>query len=266
MFSTLFQFSWRRYQRLWLSLALGLFGFQWMMASMYESLTPMFSTSGLGSQAMPDLLNVFTGGTSILDPVGWLGTGYAHPIPLVLMLTWSIVVPANAIAKEIEDGTAELLFARPIARSQVLAARVSHFLVGLIGLMVASAFGTLLGLQLSPLDGVSLEKVVFLNASFVPATLLISGLCFALSAAYSQRSTAVSMAIIFTVISYVINFAGQLWEPMRGLLDYSIFYHTVAATWATDGMNTPAVLITTGIFVLMLIVAFERLQHRNITP
>ena len=267
MFKTLLFSALKRYRRMLISLSAGIFSFQVMMGSMFDSFAPIFSGGGPAANTMPDALNVFTGGASMFDPIGWLGVGFAHPIPIMLIVVWSLVVSANSVAKEIEDGTAELLYTRPVSRSTILGSRVAQFLIGLVVLLGASYLGSLAGIQLSDTlsSQVSQMEILKMTASYIPLAFLVAGLGFFISSAMSQKSSVISIVLGFVIVSYFLNFAGQLWDVLKDVVDYSIFYQTIAARWAVDDINGFALLIISIISVGLITASFLVLNRRNIT-
>ncbi len=267
MFKALYSAAFRKYKRMLISLAAGMFAFQLLMGAMFDPFAPYFSESGFTADgAMPDALGVFTGGANMFDPAGWLGVGFAHPIPIVLIVAWALVTSASAVAKEIEDGTAELLFTRPVARAKVLTARVVHFLAGLATLLAASFIGAVVGMQFSETLSahVGYGDVLLMVASYIPLALLVAGLGFAVSAAVSQRSIATSTVTVFVVASYFLNFAGQLWEPLKDVVGLSVFYQTVPAVWAMDGPRLGPVVAIIVISGALTAAAYWILNRRNI--
>ena len=55
--------------------------------------------------------------------------------------------------------------------------------------------------------------------------LAISGYTLLLSAAGRFRSKVLGLAVVITLVQFLINVVGQLWDPMEWLRPYTVFYH-----------------------------------------
>jgi ABC-2 type transport system permease protein len=268
MIKSLVLTNFKKYRRLLFSLAIGMFLFQLLMAGIYDSMAPYFAAQnqineGVGGNL--ETLNAFTGGADMFSPAGWLAVGYAHPIPIILLLGWIVAVSGGAIAKEIEDGTSEMLFTRPIRRSRVLGARMLHLSLGALIILSSAYLGTAVGMTFSQgLSSITQTQILKMLSSFFPLGLVLASVGCLASAYFSQKSVAVSIASGFAIIMYVLNFAGQLWEPLSGWIKFSIFYHTVPANWGDSNINLSAILMIIGLSVLSLALAFKVLSRRNI--
>ncbi|MDX1765863.1 MAG: ABC transporter permease subunit [Candidatus Saccharimonadales bacterium] len=239
MFRSIFRASWAQHFKLWLGLVFGLFLFELLMAGIYESTTGYLSGSVFGPQELPDLFKAFTGGGSnMFEPLGWLGLGYTHPVPIILFISWTIVLSSAAIAKEVETGTGEMLFSRPVDRRLLLLARMMVWFTGLLLIIVAGILGTLAGKNLGGgLESISIGDTIELGAAILPLLFVVAGLGYFATALFSQRAKASAIATWFAVASYFLNFASYLWEPLKEWGQLSVFNHAVPAEWADNGVN-----------------------------
>jgi ABC-type transport system involved in multi-copper enzyme maturation permease subunit len=265
MFNALLKDMNNRNIKLWSGLALGMFLFQLMMSGIYESMAQYFVAGIFGTGELPAVFNVFTGGSNMFEPLGWLSTGYVHPVPIVIVMVWTILISSGSVAKEVEDGTGELLFSHPVSRYLILNSRILYWLAGLVGIIIAGVVGTVTGMHLgggfASVSGTDLFELVF---SLVPMLFLVAGLGFITSSAFSLRARSSSVATFFVVGSYFLNFAAQLWKPIYGLAKYSIFYHTIPGDWATNGIKAVETLVMIGVGVILMMLANLILKNRDI--
>jgi len=239
MFRSIFRASFAQHFKLWLGLASGMFLFELLMAGIFESTTGYLSGTFFESQELPDLMKAFTGGgANMFEPLGWLGLGYTHPVPIILLMAWSIIPSSSAIAKEVETGTGEMLFSRPVDRRKVLMARMAVWFSGLLLIIASGILGTLLGKTLGGgLEIISLGDVLELGSAVLPLLFVVAGLGFFATTVFSIRSKASAIATWFAVASYFLNFASYLWEPLKEWGRFSVFNHAVPAEWAEFGIN-----------------------------
>jgi ABC-2 type transport system permease protein len=213
-----------------------------------------------------------------------LAIGYVHPLVQTLLCIWAVGRTAGAIAGELDRGTLELLLAQPLPRWRLI---LAHFLVDLcvIPLVCLALWsGTLLGTQiLGPftideetlrafrLPQVSshtlldIDAIAFGKGLWNVAGLLfaLSGVTMVLSAVGRFRNRVLAVAVLLTVLQFLINLIGQLWETVAFLRPLTVFYYyqpqriTLTGTWTVDpgevwggqplvSLNVLAVLVTVG--------------------
>jgi len=203
------------------------------------------------------LINTIIGGDSVTlnSAMDMLSIGYVHPLMQTIFCIWAIGRAAGAIAGETDRGTSELLLAQPMPRSRLL---LAHFTIDLmvIPLLCLSLWlGTWMG---TTLTGPIKEKVEQLEfrvplpmkllptetpeqtskrlevrpLDFGPALWSVGGLIFAvtgytmwLSAAGRFRWRVLGAAVLLTLLMFLINLLGQLWDVLAPLRPLTIFYY-----------------------------------------
>jgi ABC-2 type transport system permease protein len=267
MFGTLARTTWRRERHLRWSLAIGMFLMGLLLAGTYQAFgTGLIPQSVVDQFSTLKVFDAFTGsGVNLLEPEGWLGFGYVHPFTLILTVAWIVSVAAAAIAREVEDGTIEFLASRPVDRRIVVGARYAAWLAGMLALFAATYLGTAAGIVLfDALSGFSLAKALYFPVSLMPAALLLGGLAFLISSAVSSRSRVFAVVIGFTVASYFLNFAANLWDPLAPFAPLSLFHYVTPAEWALHGIDWPSAAVMTAIGVALLAAAMVVVDRRDI--
>jgi ABC-2 type transport system permease protein len=162
-----------------------------------------------------------------------LSIGYVHPLIQTILCIWAIGRASGAIAGELDRGTLELLLAQPVARYQLIAA---HFVVDLvtIPLLALSMWaGTCLGVLAFGLGEPSAEIPTFAEvASFAPALANVALLLFAvtgytmlLSAAGRWRPRVMGIAVLLTLLQFLINVIAQAWKTIEWTRPLTVFYY-----------------------------------------
>jgi ABC-2 type transport system permease protein len=197
------------------------------------------------------LVQTIAGGESIRfeRAMDVLSIGYVHPLVQTVLCVWAIGRASLAIAGEIDRGTMELLLAQPVPRWRVILAHlgVDAIVIPLVALSLwaGTAVGAALvgpfeapssaaldlpaGLVLPPVDPAVLQ--VDLRA-FGPALwnvgallFAVSGLTMALSAAGRFRNRVIGGAVLLTLLQFLVNVVGQLWDAAAWLRPFTVFYY-----------------------------------------
>jgi ABC-2 type transport system permease protein len=214
---------------------------QRIIEELLPAITPFIGLMDLRQvlfQGSGKLLQTFMGGETIhfervLD---LLSVGYVHPLVITIFCIWAIGRAAGAISGELDRGTMELLLAQPVARWRVV---VAHLCVDGITIPLLSLslwLGNWLGiwltgmLQLGGTPAGSSQQVdprVFGPALINVAALLfaVSGYTMWLSARGRFRGRVMAVAVLITLLQFLVNVIGQLWDTIAPLRQFTIFYY-----------------------------------------
>lgn len=190
--------------------------------------------------------------------------GYVHPLVQTIFCIWAIGRASGAIAGEIDRGTMELLLAQPLPRYRLLLAHLFVDAITIPCLCLTLWTGTCLGtwivgeikpekVEIKPPDNVPLfvrpflpkpppeteetrqhekERLAIHPAGFLPALPVVAGLIFAvggytmwLSAAGRFRWRVMGYAVLITLLQFLVNVLGQMWDVIAPLRPLTIFYY-----------------------------------------
>jgi ABC-2 type transport system permease protein len=209
------------------------------------------------------LIQTFLGGedAKFLNPQDTLALVATHPLVQAIVCIWAIGRGAGAIAGEIDRGTMELLLAQPVARKKVVLAHLLVDLTVIPILCLAVAAGIWFGVSLvgtftvdpgvyyamhmeppNPLPSYSVDPGVVRPGLVNTAALLfaVSGYTMWLSAAGRSRTRVLGLAILVTLVQFLVNVIGQLWEGLAFLRPFTVFYYyqpqaiNLKGEWAID--------------------------------
>jgi ABC-2 type transport system permease protein len=193
------------------------------------------------------LVQTLMGGESIrLDRVlDMLSIGYVHPLVQAILCIWAIGRAAGAIAGEIDRGTMELLLAQPVARYRVVLAHLCVDLLAIPAFCLSLWLGTWLGTWLvgllelgAPADSADFaDPRVFAPALVNVAALLfaITGYTMALSARGRFRGRVMGLAVFVTLLMFLVNVIGQLWDVVEPLRPLTVFCYYQPQRIILDG-------------------------------
>lgn len=193
-----------------------------------------------------------------------LSIGYVHPLVQTILCVWAVGRAAGAIAGELDRGTLELLLAQPLARFRVVLAHAWVDLLTIPVLCLALWAGTWLGawlvgpIRVNEADLPKLpvpvrmkppspEQLRLEPAAVGPAlanvaalVFAVSGTTMALSAAGRFRSRVLGTAVLVTLLQFLVNLVGQLWDALAFLRPLTVFYYyqpqqvILSGTWSVD--------------------------------
>jgi ABC-2 type transport system permease protein len=194
-----------------------------------------------------------------------LSIGYVHPLMQTILCVWAVGRASGAIAGELDGGTMELLLAQPLARFRVILAHGCVDLLTIPVLCLALWGGTCLGDRLvGPIkpDPGAVKDAAFpllppppddpelyqLHPARVGPALVnvaalvfaVSGYTMALSAAGRFRGRVLGAAVLITLVQFLVNLVGQLWDALAFLRPLTVFYYfqpqqiILARVWTVD--------------------------------
>lgn len=224
------------------------------------------------------LMQTLMGGESInLDhAMDVLSIGYVHPLMQAIFCIWAVGRASGAIAGEIDRGTMELLLAQPIPRYRIV---LAHLMVDCLtipllcfSLLAGTYLGTWLVWPIKVPERVEPELLSVYPGQFGPALWNVAALIFAvsgytmwLSAVNRFRWRTLGIAVYATFLMFLINVVGQLWDVLKPLRPFTVFYYyqpqqiILKQKWTVDfgmvwnggqplcSVNVMVVLLTVGI-------------------
>lgn len=235
-----------------LAVALLLLAFECLWAKITDrisnDLMPQLKWLGMGQNVSPEeientifggpgkIVKVFMGGgdISLFRTTDMLSVGYVDPLVIVILCVWAIGRAAGVIVGELDRGTMELLLAQPVARYRLI---LAHFCVDVVAILVLCLSlwaGNWLGLTLveikevsGPSQGALISPWIFGPALKSVAALLfaISGYTMWLSAMGRFRGRVLGLAVLVTLLQFLIHVVGQLWDAVACLRPFTVFYY-----------------------------------------
>jgi ABC-2 type transport system permease protein len=169
------------------------------------------------------------------------------------------------IAREMEQGTLDLLMAQPVPRYKVILAKFSVFIVSAFLIAVFSILGIMAGAATvdTPVN-LSSISLVFVEAFLL--VLALGSVTLLCAAVFLRPRHALMVAGMFMGLSYILNFVvPALPEAFEWLRNLSVFYHFQPADIATDvALNGLSVAIYVGVFVVCTGAALITFQRRDL--
>jgi ABC-2 type transport system permease protein len=203
-------------------------------------------------------------GINLQRAMDMASVGYVHPLVQTIFCIWAVGRASGAIAGEIDRGTMELLLAQPIARFRLILAHLIVDGITIPLLCLSLWIGTCLGtalvgeivpekVDIQPPKDLPLiakifwpkpppeteqtrqaerERLAIHPAQFLAALPVIAGLLFAisgytmwLSSAGRFRWRVMGYAVLITLVQFLVNVLGQMWNAIAWLRPLTVFYY-----------------------------------------
>lgn len=210
--------KWTLRQRRWSIIwwCLGVFGLIFINMIFYPSFKDSAAEFQKSLQNLPDTaVQLFGGSTDLFSPVGFLNSQVFFLMLPMLLAILAIGLGSSLIAREENDLTIELLLARPLSRSRLLAAKA---VAGVIILAIVSFAGFLTTLLLGWGVHIGVPSQAIVEASW--ACFLLSLVCgaiaFLLSAVGRARSASIGVGALVALGGYLVVSLSNTVDWLKG--------------------------------------------------
>lgn len=184
-------------------------------------------------------------GIKLSQAMDILSIGFVEPLVLAVFCIWAIGRAAGAIAGEIDRGTMELLLAEPVPRRRVVLAHLAVDVLVIPLICLSLWLGLWVGTEVVGPFQVSAEDVARypFKLAIDPAALevhparfgyglpnvaalifAVSGYTMWLSSAGRFRGRVLGLAVMITLLQFLVNLFGQLWDGLAPLRPFTVFY------------------------------------------
>jgi ABC-type transport system involved in multi-copper enzyme maturation permease subunit len=189
---------------------------------------------------------------------GFVLFGYSHPLVELFLIAVAISIGTEPVA-EIESKFVDLLMARPVPRSAVVARTLAVLLAATLLAIVSMLIGTAIGLRFLVPAGAeqpSARVVASLAANLALLVLAWGGIALMFASFARRRATAAAVCGFLAFSLFVLDWVGRLWETVRPLTRLSPFhYFSPFAMIGGQPLDRFDLVALGGIFVATSIVA-----------
>jgi len=174
---------------------------------------------------------------------GFIAITYQYPLVLALYMIFAVSVPTGLLAGHVQDGHMELILSRSVTKNQVYMCACILTLIGMLALVACMFLGTVVGISICSFDQ-DISLWPFFRAAIIGGLLAGSaaGVSLLTAASFRTRAAAVQLAMIFFVVSYLIDTIAAWWPRAEFLGPISIFYYfdlsrvLIGTTWPIRDM------------------------------
>ncbi len=198
----------RRWALMWWSIAI--VAFIVLNLAFYPSFKDQAGELDKALSNMPDSLKaLFTDTGDFTSPVGYLSSQIYYLLLPALLTVYSIGIGASLLAKEEQQGTLELLLARPLSRTKLL---ISKLIAGLLGLLFLGTIALIVSVISVHLVGLEVSRLAVAVTTL--DAMLLAGLFGAIAFMFSAlgrpaRLASIGIASLVAFGGYIISSLDQ---------------------------------------------------------
>ena len=192
---------------------------------------------------------------------------FGFMVPLVVCI-YGVVLGANLLGGEEDEGTLEILAALPVRRWKIVVGKAIALAVLVLIPLLGMLLGTILGLEYiqDQLTSTIEMRLLLLNTLFSwPLALAFAYLGLWLGAYLPTRSIASSFGTSLAVIAYFMDTLGGMVPALQDYRLYSpmYYYRSLDVLHGELDWGAPALLL--GLAAILLLFALASFARRNIT-
>lgn len=255
----------------WLVLTLGTalaLSFHWL----YVTFLPLYNLRYKLRyiKQLPGIVKAMIGG-DLFDIISTTSLGafaYVHPISLMLLIGFAMLLPTGLIVGQIDRGTIELVLSTPLSRKKFMLTNL--FAGGLAGAILTGGMilGTWIGVQYTheklP-EPYELRRIFLCVLNLYMLYLLAMSAASFLSAISSIRGWAVGWTFGICLVAYLMHFMSEWWKWVANIafIGPMYYYHPIKiATGKYDPTGDMlAIGAATAVLMILSVICFCR---RNI--
>ena len=198
---------WTLWQRRWSTMwwSIGAFGLIFLNMIFYPSFRDQAAELQKSFENLPDAaVQLFGGSTDFFSPVGFVNSQiFFLMLPLILGIL-TIGLGSGLLAREEQDQTIEMLLARPVSRSKLLAAKGIAGVIILTIVTLAGLATTLVTAKIVDLD-IATMPLVQVTAVCWLLVLSFGAIAFLLSAIGKTRGASLGIATLVAIGGYLVS-------------------------------------------------------------
>lgn len=191
---------------------------------------------------------------------------WVHPVVLSLVWAHEITLCTRFPAGEIDRGTIDILLSFPVSRRQIYWCESAVCLLTGLVILALGLVGHRLAAPAMPADmrpELSRASLVIFNLYCV--YLAIGGISFLVSSLSDRRGRAIAVVFAIVLISFLLNFIAQFWEPAKRFAHLSVMtYYQPALILRSGEIPSTNIAVLIAIGTLTWLVAGEVNRRRSI--
>jgi ABC-2 type transport system permease protein len=215
-------------------------------------------------EKLPEAVRNMMGSVTFATPEGYIQAELFSLLGPILLLVFAIGAGARAIAGEEEAGNLDLLVSAPVSRRRIVLEKFGSLFIGtsvltavtLLSLVVIGpVYGLKVGLQGL---GATILNLFLLGLAFGALALLVGS-------ATGSKGVAIGVSSGVAVFTFIFDTLAPSVKTLRTLQFLSPFHYYSGHQPITNGFNGTDILVLVGISVVMLAMALESFERRDLT-
>lgn len=208
--------KWTLWQRRWSIIwwSVGLFAFIFINMVFYPTFKDSADQLAKSFASLPKAaLGLFGGSSDFFSPIGFLNSQIFFLMLPLLLTMLAVALGSSLIAREEQDMTIELLLARPLSRSRLLAAKITAGTIALATVATVALVTVVVTARFFKLDGISSSAIALAGFNSFLLAYCTGAIAFLLAATGRAHGAAIG-------IGAVVGIAGYLLTSLSGTVDW----------------------------------------------
>lgn len=141
---------------------------------------------------------------------------WVHPTVLTIVWAHEVIYCTRTPAGEVDRGTIDFLLGLPISRIKLFLCEMIGWLVSGAIILACGYGGHLIAsIYLEPDMRPPVRITAYVMLNFYAVYLAVGGFAFLVSACSDRRGRAMGVVFAVLLISFLVNFIAQFWDPLR---------------------------------------------------
>lgn len=191
---------------------------------------------------------------------------WVHPIVLALVWAQAISLSTRVPAGEVDRGTIDFLLGLPVSRrlvysSEVIMLFATGILIIAMGFAGHRAMAPVMPTDMRP----DWRSSLVIMANFYCLYLAVGGVAFFVSSLCSHRGRAVAIVLALVLVSFLLNFAAQLWPPAHSVAFLGVLeYYRPALVLQSGEVPWSDIAVLLSIAAVTLVAGSQIMAHRSL--
>jgi ABC-2 type transport system permease protein len=215
-------------------------------------------------KGLTDSAGGFFGGSDFFSPAGYLSSQIYYMLLPILLIVMSVVLVNSLVGRDENDGTIELILARPVSRRQLLLAKA---LAGLVITMIIAGLSFIVTLVSVRIANIPINNLYLLNTHITSFLFSLSfgAIAFCLmSASRITRGLGSPAAIIFSLGSYMISSLSSFVHWLNVPAKFAPYHYYDTVSLLSGKTNRGLLLYLFIVYMVSLTVALWGYSRRDI--
>ena len=191
---------------------------------------------------------------------------WVHPAVLSTVWGYEIMYCTRTPAGEIDRGTVDFLLGLPVSRWKLYCAETTGWLVSGFVIVCVGLFGHVLVAQQFAVEmRPSMATTLMILGNLFSMYVAVGSIAFLVSSMSDHRNKAMGGVFAILLVSFLLNFLAQFWQPARPWARFSVLeYYRPAGVIQTGEFPVTNVIILLSVGLVCWIMAGTVFHRRSI--
>lgn len=242
---------------LWWSV--GLFAMVFVYVGGYKQ----YAEAGILDTELPEFMGALMGELDFATATGYLNATIYTLLGSILVIIFSMMLGARAIAGEEESGMLDMILAHPVSRTRFVLERFAALVVSITVIGLAVWIGVVATTRFAEM-AVPIVNIAAATTGLTLVGIVFGAVAFAVGALSGSRALAAGIAAAVAVSTYLINTLAPMYEGLSALQKLSPFYYYLGGDPLREGFDIGGLAVLAVVALLLAGLAVWGLNRRDV--